>query len=119
MSPWNSTLKSGKPLAKRSAKRVIEDREFAKVRAFVMDRDEWSCQTDKASTGVLHMGEIDPHHRISRARDSERALDPDNLIALCRRHHDWVHAHPLEAEALGLLKSAPLLSPHPNQGNER
>lgn len=119
-----STLKRGGPLRQRSEKRVKEDAEFAKVRKAVMKRDghcmapiDWGLcggPWDSLSGGLW-----DAHHIVSRARDKTLALEPSNLITLCRRHHDWVHDHPLEAEAFGLLKSAPLLSPQPNQGNER
>lgn len=29
-------------------------------------------------------------------------LDPDNVQMLCRAHHDWKHAHPVEAARRGL-----------------
>jgi 5-methylcytosine-specific restriction endonuclease McrA len=41
------------------------------------------------------------HHRQSRARGGDDTAD--NLIHLCWSCHDWVHAHPTEAEAAGLL----------------
>ena len=123
---WNSTFtKPGKPLAKRSAKRVSEDKEFAKVRAEVMERDRYACQF--ISELAFHLphhsfpipprcssDELDAHHIVSRARDKTLALDPDNLIVLCRRHHDWCHQHPLEAESIGLLHPA-VPSPDPQE----
>jgi hypothetical protein len=30
--------------------------------------------------------------------------DPDRILAACRESHDWLHSHPLEAEALGLIQ---------------
>ena len=47
--------------------------------------------------GALHV-----HH--IRMRSLGGTDDEDNLACLCARHHDWVHLHPTEAEALGLLR---------------
>lgn len=44
----------------------------------------------------------DVHEVITRARGGS-ILEPDNVKALCRKHHDWIHAHPEDATALGLL----------------
>ena len=118
MSPWNSTFtKPGKPLAKKSAKRVIEDRELETVKAFVRDRD-FTCQAHKRRTGVPHGGTLVVHHLVPVGRDGTLRNDPENCLLICALSHAWIHDHPKEAEALGLLKSAPLLSPQPNQGQK-
>ncbi len=46
--------------------------------------------------GALHR-----HHVLPRGRGG--ADVPDNLAWLCAWHHQWVHAHPPEGRALGLL----------------
>jgi hypothetical protein len=28
----------------------------------------------------------------------------DDLIAVCRSHHDWIHAHPARSYEIGLLR---------------
>lgn len=38
-------------------------------------------------------------HRIARGRGG--LWCPSNGLALCRFHHSWQHAHPVEAEAMG------------------
>jgi hypothetical protein len=43
----------------------------------------------------------DPHHIIPRRARATRN-DPNNGIALCRLHHDWVEQHPKEAKKMGL-----------------
>lgn len=49
----------------------------------------------------------DCHEKRSRGRTGgvhgDAWLDPDNIMALCRRCHDWVTTHPEEAEELGFL----------------
>lgn len=45
----------------------------------------------------------DVHEPLTRARGGS-IDDPSNMIGLCRRHHDYVHTHPAEAERAGLLR---------------
>lgn len=47
-------------------------------------------------------GRIDPHHIKRRSQGGLDTLD--NLVSLCRAHHDWVHQHISEAIELGFLK---------------
>ncbi len=51
-----------------------------------------------------HQGD-DGHEPLTRARLGS-IVDPANILWSCRWSHDWVHAHPLEATALGLLVSS-------------
>ena len=46
----------------------------------------------------------DVHEVLTRARGGD-ILSPDNVRALCRACHDWVHNHPHDATHLGLLES--------------
>lgn len=41
-------------------------------------------------------------HHIRR-RSQGGTHDPDNLVLLCGVGHQWVHEHPAQARALGLL----------------
>ena len=45
----------------------------------------------------------DIHEPLTRARGGS-IVDVENTIAVCRRCHDWIHANPIIAEDLGLLK---------------
>lgn len=45
---------------------------------------------------------FDPHHR--HGREGKNYLDTSTWSALCREHHNWVHAHPNQAREMGLLK---------------
>lgn len=45
---------------------------------------------------------VDVHEPLTRARGGS-IVDPDNALAVCRWHHDWIHAHPELATKIGLL----------------
>lgn len=48
---------------------------------------------------------VDGHEILTRGRGGS-TTDPDNVLPLCRVHHDWIGAHPAEALAMGLLATA-------------
>jgi hypothetical protein len=48
-------------------------------------------------------GELDGHEIIPRSRWPGGHLVASNIRMCCRRHHDFVHAHPVTATTLGLL----------------
>ena len=48
---------------------------------------------------------VDLHEPLTRARGGS-ILDPANTFAVCRTCHEWIHAHPKAATAIGLLRSA-------------
>ena len=45
----------------------------------------------------------DAHHMYSRGRAGGAIDEMWNGIGCCRMCHDWIHQHPIEAQALGLL----------------
>lgn len=57
--------------------------------------------------GCLYASQ-DMHEPLTRARapGPETILDEKNSVAICRGCHEWVHAHPAEAERIGLLRSS-------------
>jgi hypothetical protein len=73
------------------------------IRHEVMIRDG-RCVAPRLVPEVLCWGESDPHHVKRRSQGGEDTAE--NLIVLCRAHHDWVHAHPDRSVSLGLLKRA-------------
>ena len=92
----------------------VKDRDFEPLRKACFARDD-KCMAPLEWGRCW--GPWTAHHVVTRARDKTLTLDLENLRTLCLGHHDYVHDHPAEATALGLLKSASLLSPQPNQGN--
>lgn len=48
-------------------------------------------------------GPRDPHEIKTRARGGS-ILDPENILIVCRGHHDWIDLHQPDSHRLGLLK---------------
>lgn len=51
---------------------------------------------------VRCFGRLDPHHVLRRSQGGQDT--PDNLVTLCRAHHDQVHRQVARALILGLLR---------------
>ena len=100
--------RSRRRLPARSKKRIAEAPTRAAVRAEVLDRDR-GCRARGIAPGPCAArpgrAPLEVHEVVSRARRPGGHLDPENCLALCPGHHDWVTEHPTDAEALGL--SAP------------
>ena len=89
------------PLRRRSARKRITDNELTEARAEVLLRDGWQCQL--ASQGNCSQP-LEVHHKLPRSRGGKHDLD--NLVTLCSKHHRWVHANPLLAYELDMLRRA-------------
>jgi 5-methylcytosine-specific restriction endonuclease McrA len=98
----DSTLARSGPLAARSAKAKAGESQWRSAKAAAFARDGGRCQAPGLVPSVSCWGGVDPHHILPRSR-----LGPDhvdNLVTLCRAHHDWTHAHPALSKPLGLLR---------------
>lgn len=105
-------LKRGAPIPQVSKKRARENRQRSKVRDEVLTRDGFTCRTRGGIIPSIPRcaGPLDVHEVIGRGRGGS-FLDPENCLTLCRRHHEWVTAHPREATELGLTASLPPSTP--------
>jgi len=75
----------------------------AEVRETVFRRDG-GCVAPGAF-GITCGGPLDPHHVETKGMGGKKAADtPDDLITLCRRHHDYVTTHPADAIEAGLSR---------------
>ena len=77
---------------------------FANTRAFVLDRDNYTCQNCK---GRSKEKRIEVHHVVFRSNGGSD--EPENLITLCKACHDKVHNGELKlkgGKAKGQLKHA-------------
>lgn len=67
---------------------------------YLVEASAWLYSEDNP---MVCNGRLVGHHaRGRRARD---ANDPENLRCLCRKHHEYVHAHPRWAMEVGLMVS--------------
>lgn len=93
--------RSRKALPAQSEKRKAEKPRRDEVRRIVFERDG-GCQARGILPGRCWRV-MDAHEVQSRGRRPGGHLDPENVITLCRGHHEWVTNHSEEAEALGFL----------------
>lgn len=98
--------KPRKGLPAESAKRKAERPARARVRREVHERDGGCVAARFGLTGQC-AGPLDVNELVRRGRWRAGYLVADNCVVLCRRHHDWVTTHVLEARALGLDLHAP------------
>ena len=60
----------------------------------------------KNMVGLRCWGRLDPHHVVQKGMGGTKRPDTaDDLITLCRIHHDYVHAHPAWSKENGYLRS--------------
>ena len=76
---------------------------WAKVRAKLEVRSGGRCEACRFHPLPECSGRFEhAHHVLPRSRGGQDVIG--NASALGRVHHDWVHGHPFEARALGLLR---------------
>lgn len=118
-----SELKRGAPLHRRtrlqpfSAKRAALRQARAEAVRQVIERDQ-VCQFPRLAAENAHLlndydrrelstagecsGPLDAHEPGLRSHGAD-PTDPDQAIAICRRHHDFAHRHPRLASLLGVI----------------
>ena len=75
------------------ANRLRGKRAWRKVKQLANDRDGHMCELCLAE-GVISMEGLETHHIVPIAEASELAYDVDNLVTLCRRHHEYAESIP-------------------------
>lgn len=58
-----------------------------------------------AFAGINCSGEAHDVHEILPRSAGGSIDDESNLLVVCRADHEWIHQHPIEAKAFGLLAS--------------
>lgn len=94
--------KRRKALPAMSAKKQLRIAARQVVVELVSRRDHHRCQARHLVTNVSCGGHLDPHEIIPRSAWQLGYLEVDNVVMVCRRHHEWIDNHPDEAFALGL-----------------
>lgn len=64
----------------------------------VRDKDDYTCQRCGTAEQYIHT-----HHVAPRSQRPDLKHDVSNGKCLCNSCHAWVHEHPIEARAMGLL----------------
>lgn len=82
-----------------SKRRAAEITDAARQEIAQRDR---GCVGARLVPDVTCWGPMDPHHILRRSQGGSN--DPENLVTLCRAHHDWVHGNPSASNDLGLLR---------------
>jgi hypothetical protein len=89
------------PIKKISSKRTALAADRKRCREIVLARAQGRCQVTLPHTC---QGEACDVHEIKRRGQGGSILDPANCVACCRNGHRYLHDHPAEARAMGLLK---------------
>lgn len=103
--PRSTPLARKKGLAPRSS---ATRQAYRERRAFVRDlleRHPW-CAAGELLPEVCTGWAEHVHEPLTRARGGS-IIDPANAVPICGACHRWVHDHPAQATALGLLRSSP------------
>lgn len=107
-----TALKRGGPLRKVSDKRAAENRARVTTMKFVAKRSGGKCEAcpsialvDPAAASNCQGKAVDGHEILTRARGGS-ITDPRNILHVCRRGHEWITAHPVEAEGVGLVRNS-------------
>lgn len=95
-------MKRGGPLRSRSPRQREHYAAVAAACAAAVERDRGVCQARRLVPEVRCWGPIDPQHLIPQGVQRSLADVPENIVACCRGHHEWVGDHPLAARELGL-----------------
>lgn len=80
------------------------ERDLAVDRAFA--REGWRCVARDLVVDLDCRGQLDAHEIVPRSAWADGVYDPDNIVPVCRAHHDWITNHESEAHALGLHRNS-------------
>lgn len=98
-----SALKRGGPLRTVSVRKSRRAAVQAAVRRRVFERDGHRCRVRPMVPHVECTSGLHPHHRWLVSQGGPDAVW--NEITTCPAHHNWVHANPADARALGLYSA--------------
>lgn len=84
-----------------------EEREEVEVYTCEFEYEEKNAPNQLGKTWCMEPA-TDLHHILTRGRSGrdEDLIDPENVMALCRRHHDYIEQHREWALEVGYLKRA-------------
>jgi hypothetical protein len=95
------TIKSAKPIAPRSQKRLLEERIYSvKRKVFLQNHSMCEAHIQGICTGLA----TECHHKYSGKDRNQYFVDETTWVAICRNCHNWIHANSKNAREIGLLK---------------
>lgn len=103
-----ASLTRGQPLARtgdlarQSTRRKAETATRRAVRDDTLAAAGYRCAALDLVPEIQCWGPLDVDEITPRGVRPGAHLDRAQTQVLCREHHDWKHAHPIEAQALGL-----------------
>ena len=78
-------------------------RKWSNKRDRIKERDKYLCQVCKQE-GIYIYNDLEVHHIIPLEEDFNLRLDDDNLITLCKKHHELAESGKISREYLrGLI----------------
>ena len=95
-------LKRTGELRARSPRKRERYASIAEACGAAIERDGGRCQARLLVPEIRCGGKLDPQHVIPQGVRKDLAAEPANIVGCCRRHHDWIGDHPIDARALGL-----------------
>lgn len=81
-------------------RRFRSSQRWTKMSASIRERDHYMCVYCKQQENKVTRKEIEVHHIIPVKEDYDRRLDGDNLISLCREHHEAAEAGQISRKLL-------------------
>jgi len=95
-----------KPTAKSQAKARKFAKELDDVTPALIERAQGKCEVRIIMVCGSGMTVAHRHHKLQRNHPA-CTNDLSNLLYVCDACHTWIHAHPKESYALGLLLRGP------------
>lgn len=112
--PPSAPLARRSGLSPESAKRKGDRAAYRRMKTAVYERDGHTCQAAALVPDVACGGPLDPQHVIPRSAWAGGRLVAENVLCVCRRHHDWIGSQKQAAADLGLHGWS--WSPRPTEG---
>ena len=101
---FNKVCKRQKPKKKSEANKFRKTNKWTEKSRSIRQRDKYLCQvciTGKYDTNYRYTyKDLEVHHRVPLEEDYSKRLDSENLITLCRYHHEMAESGEIPREEL-------------------
>ena len=101
---FNKVCKRQKPKKKSEANKFRKTNKWTEKSRSIRQRDKYLCQvciTGKYDTNYRYTyKDLEVHHIVPLEEDYSKRLDSNNLITLCRYHHEMAESGKIQREEL-------------------